>query len=83
MQERARAREEEEEHRRIILPLEENVRVLGVAAVIPERKNPLELIDLTPDSDLNFPMSLDEFRETWRIKYFQDWEFDNYVSNCE
>ena len=84
-EEMVRAREEEEEERRQkILALEEAARQLvGITAVIPDVTDPLESSDPHSHLDIDFPMSREEFRATWRITFYQDLAFDNYVSDSD
>ena len=73
------AQEREDAYRRILSDLQDSARQLGVQAVLPDDSDPLESIDPTPESDLDFPISSAEYWATWRIDHFNDWRFDNYI----
>jgi hypothetical protein len=53
---------------------------LGVQAVLPANDDALELRDLTPESDLDSPLSSAEYWATsWGINHFNDWRMDYYI----
>jgi hypothetical protein len=74
------AREREVVRRRILANLQDFARQLGVQAVFPDATDPLESIDPTPESDLDFPMSLEDWYATWRIdlEQFLGWDLYDY-----
>ena len=71
------AREDADERLRVIVDLQAVARTLAIAAVLPGVDDPLESIDPTPESDLDFPMSLEEWNSTWHIEYFEQYSFDD------
>jgi hypothetical protein len=50
---------------------------VAIAAVLPDDDDQLELIDPTPESDLDFPMSLEDWDLTWHIEYFKQYSFED------
>ena len=80
---RAREEEEEERHQKILALKEVARQLVGITAVISDVTDPLESSDPNSHLDIDFPMSREEFGATWRIEFFQDWAFDNYVSDSE
>jgi hypothetical protein len=49
-------------------------------AIAPDDNDPLESIDPTPELDIDFSMSLRQWRETWHIKDVEDVVSVIYVS---
>ena len=45
-----------------------------VNVILPEARDPLETMDPVPDTDIDFPVSSQEFWATWRIGVFHDEE---------
>jgi hypothetical protein len=76
-EEHRRRMEEREHRRRIVSALEDHARLLRVAAVIPDNNDPLESIDPTPESDLDFPVSQEDWDATYHFEHFQEWVFEN------
>jgi hypothetical protein len=82
------AREDADERLRVIADLQQVAArsdPVAIAAVLPDDDDPLETMDPTPDSDLDFPMSLEEWNLTWHIEYFEQYSFvdAHYVTDDE
>jgi hypothetical protein len=68
----------QEPRRRIISALEDQARLLPhTVAVIPEDNDPLESMDPTPESDLDFPVSRADWYATYHFEHFLEWVFEN------
>jgi hypothetical protein len=77
------AQEREDERRRILSELQARALQLGVQAVLPDDDDALESPDPTPESDLEFPMTSDEWHSTWRIEFLDEWIMENYIEPDE
>ena len=88
-EERRRLMEVQEDRRRIIQSLQDRARQLQeetqlpVTAVLPEDTDPLETMDPTPESDLDFPISAAQWDLTWHIESILAYSFDVYVTDDE
>jgi hypothetical protein len=75
------AREDADERRqRQVAHLRFVARFSRADAIAPDDDDPLESIDPTPESDIDFPMSLQQWRETWHIEDVEDVVSVIYVS---
>jgi hypothetical protein len=75
------AMEDADERLRVIADLLDMARRTQSNAIIPDDDDPLELRDPTPELDLDFPLSQEDWEATWHIEFFQDYLFHNNVED--